>query len=303
MELTFQDEEAVDASTVIVLRDTSSGVEVFLLRRARTSSFMPDVYVYPGGRLDPEDCTPEAAARVRGLTPEEARRRLGEDLLGPTALGLFLAGVRETFEEAGILLARRSDEDHLIDLTSDPDIARRFATHRDRLHAYELSMSAFAEAEDLIFDLGDVHEFSRWITPLFEPRRFDARFFVAIAPEHQRPLHDDAETTDSVWLSPARAVRMYQDGELELAPPTLATLAQLSGFATSAAVVAHAAQHTPAICLPHFTERDSAMTLMLPGDPDYPHDDVRYPGATTPTHDITAMVMDEGRWVLVAHAQ
>jgi len=299
MELTFEDDAAIDASTIIVLRDTEDGPEVFLLRRARKSSFMPNVYVYPGGRLDPEDCTPEAAARVRGLTPDDARRRLGEDLPGLTALGLFLAGIRETFEEAGILLARRRGEDDLIDLTSDPEVARRFAAHRDRLNAYELSMSAFAADEDLIFDLSDVHEFSRWITPFFESKRFDARFFVAIAPEHQRPLHDSKETTDSAWLAPKRAVQMYQDGELELAPPTLATLVQLARFSTSAEIVAHAEQHVPAICLPHFAERDGAMTLMLPGDADYPHDDERYPDATTPVHDITAMVMDDGQWVWV----
>jgi 8-oxo-dGTP pyrophosphatase MutT (NUDIX family) len=120
-----------DAATIMILREADSGFEVFMVKRHSKSGFMANRYVYPGGKVDEADCIDlgglEADQRhVEGLTPAQARARLAEEVEPPVALGLFLAGIRETFEEAGILLARRKGEDSLIDLTSDDQVAERF---------------------------------------------------------------------------------------------------------------------------------------------------------------------------------
>ncbi|MFU8806476.1 MAG: NUDIX hydrolase, partial [Bradymonadaceae bacterium] len=221
---------ALDAATVMVLRQSGTEFEVFMVRRHHKSGFMANAYVYPGGKLDEDDCTSIAASHVLGLDPEQAGARLGDTADPMRALGLFLAGVRETFEEAGILLASRRGEEDYIDLTSDAAIAARFADHRQALHRGELSLCELAAREDLVINLENVGYFAHWITPYFENRRFDTRFFVAIAPPLQRPLHDALETTDSLWITPSRAIDRYRADELFLAPPTLRTLEQLAGF-------------------------------------------------------------------------
>lgn len=281
-----------DASTVIVLRDAVGGPEVFLVRRNRRASFMANAYVYPGGALDPEDQDLALEAHTHGLTPAEAVTRLGEETSPTHAFGLFLAGVRETFEEAGFLLARAHDADHYIDLDTG-----RFEQLRASMRAGDIGLLDLAITESLRYDLSSMHLFARWITPYFETRRFDARFFLVEAPAHQTPVHDAEETVASEWMRPADAIDAYHRQELLLSPPTLATLSQLSHFDTVASAQAFAAGHQPAICLPHFFMGEDQRTILtLPGDPEYPVDDPAYI-QDSPPHDIPRITMDaEGLW-------
>lgn len=255
-----------DAATIMILREADEGFEVFMVERHSKSQFMADRYVYPGGKLDEADCTNVAARHVEGLTPEQARERLAEEVDPSTALGLFLAGIRETFEEAGILLARRAGEQDLIDLTSDEEVAQRFRGYRKQLMDGDVALSEVAERENLVFPLDRLGYFAHWITPVVEPRRYDTRFFLAIAPDSQRPLHDERETTDSVWIRPAQAVEDNQNGEFMLAPPTLRTLQQLAEFDTVEEAFDWALENDPPTILPHMEQRDGKIWLTLPGD-------------------------------------
>ncbi len=255
-----------DAATIIILREAAEGFEVFMVRRHSKSHFMANRYVYPGGKLDAADCSEVAAGHVEGLTPEQARERLAEEVDPSTALGLFLAGIRETFEEAGILLARRAGEDELIDLTSDDEVAETFNQYRKQLMQGDIALSEVAERENLVFPLDRLGYFAHWITPEIEPRRYDTRFFLAIAPQSQRPLHDKRETTDSVWIRPADAVEDNQAGEFMLAPPTLRTLQQLCDFDTVEEAFDWALANDPPTILPVMEQRDGKIWLTLPGD-------------------------------------
>lgn len=279
-----------------------------MVQRHAKSRFMADRFVYPGGKLDAADCTPCAAQRIDGRTPSEIQAAFGEASLRGSAQreeqeyeeylgsGLFLAGIRETFEEAGILLARRKDEPHLIDLTSDPGVARRFQTHRQQLNRGELALSTLAEREDLIFPLDRIAYFAHWITPLNAPKRYDTRFFIALAPEHQRPLHDAMETTDSTWIRPQDAIQANQTGTFQLAPPTIYTLMQLSEFDSARAALDWAIAHRPPTILPHMQQRGDDIFLLLPGDPDYPADQPGYE-MTSPTRGATRMRAENvGQW-------
>lgn len=287
-----------DAATVIIARPAVSGFEVFMVRRSRESSFMPSIHVYPGGALDPQDCEEHVLAHITGMTADEAGRRLGMPDEPMKAVGLFLAGVRESFEEAGFLLAKRAGEEDWIDLTSDPEVAARFEGYRARLNAYEMSMAQLLEEEDLYIPIDKVGYFARWITPFFEKKRFDARFFVTYAPKNQRPLHDDREATQSEWIAPSVALARYVAGEFELAPPTISTLTRLARFGSVMSLERAARTYNPPALLPHFMAVDDAMTLVLPGDSLYPTDDERYAigGVGSPW---TRMVSRDGTWEIV----
>lgn len=282
------------ASTIVVVRDApdgGGGVEVFMVQRHAGSHFLADRFVYPGGRLDAADCTDAAARRVEGRAPADILAAMGPQSLAEAqhipgmaapvppaqiATGLFLAGIRETFEEAGILLARRAAQSHLIDLTSDPDVAARFRDYRRALNHGELALSELAAREDLCFPLDRIAYFAHWITPFTESTRYDTRFFLARAPAHQRPLHDARETSASTWIRPRDAVQANQAGHFQLAPPTLHTLMRLAEFESAHAAFDWARAHRPPTVLPHVTLHDSQALLLLPGDPQFPATDPSY---------------------------
>jgi 8-oxo-dGTP pyrophosphatase MutT (NUDIX family) len=268
-----------DAATVLLLRGDTPA-EVFLVRRTRKAAFMANAMVFPGGRLDDGDADDALAARC-DLSRAEAAARLDLDD-GGRALALLIAGVRETFEEAGVLLARRGDAPLTF---TDPAEAARFDAHRDALNAGETTLTAIAEAEDLTLATADLRYQARWITPPIEKRRFDARFFAVRAPRGQRPLHEGVETTASAWMTPAAAVAGYRAGDLELAPPTLRILDELAVLGSVEAILAHRVA-APAAIQPQPSFVDGALHLLLPGDPDFDP-----PGATP-----NRVVLRDGRW-------
>lgn len=291
------DQELVDAATVMPLRPADDGFEVFMVRRHGDSGFMANRYVYPGGKLDADDCTERVLDHVEGMTPEQARDRLGEDIEPLRALGLFLAGIRETFEEAGLLLARRRGDEEFVDLVSDDETARHFERAREALASGELSISEFADREDLVIPLDRIGYFAHWVTPFVEKRRYDTRFFVVLAPERQEPLHGDRETTDSAWMRPEDVIDENRNGDLKLAPPTLRTLQQLAEFDSAEAALEFAQTHRPPTLLPHMAAIEGEIYLLLPDDPAYPSDDPKYAISEPSADDVTRLrMLDMGHW-------
>ncbi len=269
-----------DAATVLLLRDRAvGGYEVFLVRRTNKASFMASAMVFPGGRLDDAD---GALAERCALTPAEAATRMGMDD-GARALGLLVAGVRETFEEAGVLLACRGGA--MLDLRA-PDEAARFQRHRDALNAGETTLAAIVAAEDLRLAVDRLGFFAHWITPEVEPKRYDTRFLATRAPEGQRPLHEGVETTDSAWMSPAEALAEYAARRIELAPPTLRILSEIAQLPDVAAVLALRAA-IPAPVLPRAQVAGAELQLLLPGDGELD-------GAAGARNRIVAR---DGRWI------
>lgn len=291
------DDRARDAATVMVLREHTEGFQTFMVRRHSGNEFLADRYVYPGGRLDEEDCTADAAEHVENMTPEDARERLDEEIDPYRALGLFLAGVRETFEEVGLLLARRVGEDNFIDLTSEASVAERFGEYREQLQRGDISLSEVAEREDLVFPMQWLGYFAHWITPHIESKRYDTRFFICLAPVNQAPLHDEVETTDGIWVSPQQALDRSRGDDFLLAPPTLRTLQRLQDFETAREALTYARSHIPPTILPHMEMKDDEVLLYLPGDPDFPSDDPRYCRAESVQTEITRLRMiSMGKW-------
>lgn len=214
------------AATVVLLRDAGDGMEVLLMRRNRSAGFVPGAYVFPGGRVDGTDATPDAVARLDGLTAESAADRLGLHDAVPPALAYYLAALREAFEETGILVGTRHDGSAPPTATQDPAVDAL----RDALMQDEISFAeALARMDCRI--AGDAVEYiAHWITPTPEPRRYDTRFFAARVPAETTPMVDPREMSAAMWLGPADALRRCDRGELPMVFPTIKTLERLAGF-------------------------------------------------------------------------
>jgi 8-oxo-dGTP pyrophosphatase MutT (NUDIX family) len=219
------------AATVIIVRDRGEPYEIFMLRRTSRAAFAGGMYVFPGGRVDSDDHLHAYDEWRVGPTEEQ---RPQQEALGAEWRGYWIAGIRETFEEAGLMLAYTQAGD-LLDYHDD-EVHERFHGYRHDVHGNRVSLRELCRREDLKLAVDRIHFFDRWITPLGRPRRFDTRFFVAEAPMGQTGLHDDKETVDSVWISPTEALRRNDAGDFGLMGVTRIQLERLAAFGSMAAL-------------------------------------------------------------------
>lgn len=225
-----------DASTVVLLRDGDDGVEVFLQRRVGQMAFAAGMSVFPGGGVDPSDRT-LPRHRWAGPPVEWWARELGTD--EPTACALVSAAVRETFEECGVLLAGPSAETVVRDTA-------RYAGHRARIEAREVSFTEFLDDADLVVRTDLVRPRCRWITPEGETsRRYDTRFFLAAVPPGQHADDATSEASDAQWSTPASAIADFRTGARMLMPPTWSSLRSLTSHPTTRAAWDSAYDMTP----------------------------------------------------------
>lgn len=245
-----------DAATVIILRDSPMGLEVFLVKRHGLSDVLGGAYVFPGGKLDESDAQLDEAQHLDQAV-SSLHAALAEPELNPqVAKGLYVAALREAFEECGVLFAHGATQSHNTTLAQQLQDGRMFNL-------------ALADA-GLRLQTQSVAPWSRWITPKMpsiSSKRFDTRFFVAALPAHQVARHDNVETTQSVWLSPRAALEQYWKRDIEMAPPQIMTLAHLSRFADVARALQAARSTAPALIQPEPFDEDGERVLTYPGDP------------------------------------
>ena len=254
---------AQPSSTVVLLRDGRAGLEVLLLQRHVNTEFLGGAYVFPGGRLDAADLQLDAPTRL-DLEVAQMQAALAESGQPPeaaalpcSALGLYVAAARETFEECGVLLATGSPTQAQL------NEAARLLQAGQSFHQMLIQLQLRLQTSALL-------PWSRWITPAMpgQPgKRFDTRFFVAPMPPGQTARHDAVETTASVWLTPRQALEDYWHRNFTLAPPQIMTLAQLCTHADLASVL-DAARRTPPCCVhPQPVQDQGEIALCYPGDP------------------------------------
>ncbi|MEU3535169.1 MULTISPECIES: NUDIX hydrolase [Streptomyces] len=248
------------AATVLLLKDTEAGPAVHMLRRRASMAFAGGAYAYPGGGVDPRDDD----TRIRWAGPPRASwaERLGVDEAGAQAI--VCAAVRETYEEAGVLLAGPDPDTVVGDTTGDDWEADRAA-----LVAREQSFAEFLHRRGLVLRSDLLGAWARWITPEFESRRYDTWFFAAVLPEGQRTRNASTEADRTVWIRPAEAAAGYDRGELLMMPPTIAALRELLPYGTAAeALVAAAARDlTPVQATARL--RDGEIVLSWPGHEEF----------------------------------
>jgi 8-oxo-dGTP pyrophosphatase MutT (NUDIX family) len=250
------------AATVTLVRDAADGFEVLMLQRNLRSAFVPGAYVFPGGALDAADGAPQAQALCNSVSDEQASRLLG---MARGGLAYWIAAIRESFEEAGLLFAY--DESRRMLALDDTGVALRFRRHRDALNNGERGLHEILSAESLMLAADQLVYFSHWITPARSARRYDTRFFAALAPPAQVPLHDNQETIDHIWIRPGVALDRHKREEFSMRLPTVRTLEELAAC-DSADSVMRAMRAKSSV--PEIQPRiNSAGIRVLPGEPGY----------------------------------
>lgn len=258
------------AATVVLLRDAPAGLEVFLMKRHGLSDVLGGAYVFPGGKVDAADAELDMAAHLdqpldrlhAGLNEPEIDQR--------TAGAVYVAALREAFEESGVLFAEGQPASGLAD--------RAAALLRQGLDFN----TVLAQLALRLQTLGIV-PWSRWITPVTPSvtnKRFDTRFFVAAVPGGQVASHDNFETTESVWLSPRHALHQYWDRQIELAPPQIMSLAHLSRHAGVESVLAEARARLPPVIQPEPFDHEGSRVICYPGDARHSVREQALPGPT-----------------------
>jgi 8-oxo-dGTP pyrophosphatase MutT (NUDIX family) len=247
--------EPRDAATVVLLRPGEVPPEVYLLRRQTSMAFAAGMCVFPGGGVDQRDFDHSVA--WAGPPPATWAERLGasEEL----ARALVCAAVRETFEESGVLLAGASADEVVADTTGAVWEADRLALERK-----ELSFTEFLDRRGLVLRTDLLGAWSGWCTPVFEPRRFRARFFVAVLPEGQRTRDVSTESSSVTWLGAGRACDQVDSGEMGMLPPTYLTCLEVAQFATPDQVLAAARDRRVEIFTPELEGGGAYATLSAP---------------------------------------
>lgn len=223
------------AATVMIARQSGMEIELYMVRRSSRSAFMPDVFVFPGGRVETQDSGPQALELLAGI--------------GPAPDPAYVhAAARETFEECGLLFTTAPVEPALL------------AAGRARLLAGTQTFREFLNTLGARIDAGGLRYFSRWITPPLETRRFDTHFFVAQAPAGQAARADAFETHDGLWIAPREALARYAAGTFALMYPTIKHLERVSAFGSTDALLAYAANKTIRTVMPDIGT-DLAITI------------------------------------------
>jgi 8-oxo-dGTP pyrophosphatase MutT (NUDIX family) len=258
----------VPAATVMVVRDGEPGLEVLLVRRHANSGVLGGVHVFPGGKLDAADGqVPEAALDRPAADCLQALAEAG--LATEIAIGLHVAALRETFEECGLLVGN----------AHGPDAVQRLRDHT----AAGMAFGDAVQALGLRLPVSCLLPWSRWVTPRVPSvtnKRFDTRFFVALAPPGQEVEHCSFEATEAVWMPPRLGLERFWAGEIDLAPPQIMSLCQLAALASVADVQAAARSRPPVLIAPEPFDVEGQRVICYPGDPAHSCMDRAWAGPT-----------------------
>ena len=282
-----------DAATLLLLKDTAAGPAVFCVERNKKSRFLGGALVFPGGKLDAADADDawrelceESGDLDRGAGADRVALRAGFANDDAHLRALRIAACRETLEEAAILPVNDGA------LTDEAVLALRSRV------AGGADLRAELRALGIELRLARVIPFSRWVTPIAEARRYDARFFVCKAPAGQSGAHDEHETMASFWATPTELLARFSRREVELAPPTHRTVESLARFTTADEIIAWCQRAGAEVSLapicpelkPHTDARGDTLALVLPGDPEHELEESRSPGKSR-------YVLRDGQWL------
>jgi 8-oxo-dGTP pyrophosphatase MutT (NUDIX family) len=249
------------AATVILMREAKKGdFEIFMVKRSSRPPF-GSLYVFPGGKLDPEDSDNDLYPCCEGMDDAAASRQLG---IKDNGLSFWIACIRECFEEVGVLLANPNDS-----IMHDSENLNKM---RRKLNNKEITFKDICMSESLRLRAKNIVPCAHWITPAIEPKRFDTRFFLAKVNSEQLATHDGFELTESFWIKPMDALKKFQNGEMNMILPTINNIEKLAEFSSSTEAFNYfndlGNNAIPAI-LPKFIKRDGQWIGFLPGEEGY----------------------------------
>lgn len=245
-----------DAATVVLVREGTDGVEVFLQRRVAGMAFAGGMTVFPGGGVDPRDS--DVSVAWSGPEPSWWAERFGCST--GLARALVCAAVRETFEESGVLLAGPA-ADRVVGDTS------RYAEARSALVSRDVSLAEFLSEAGLVLRADLLRPWANWVTPEAEPKRYDTRFFLAAMPAGQRADAVTTEASEAYWRTPQQALADWREGRCGLLPPTWVTLTEVAECGGVRAALD--AERGLGKVIPRLVRRDGRWRAVLPGEPGY----------------------------------
>lgn len=250
---------AIPAATILLLRQTAAGIQVFMVVRHHQIDFASGALVFPGGKVDEPDFSEQLLPFLDGAH-EDANMR-----------AIQVSAIREAFEECGVLLARQHGQ--LI----DGDTLAGWQEFRSALNDGSLALLDFLKQHQLTLACDLLLHFAHWITPQMMPKRFDTHFYVAMAPADHLAVHDGYESVDSVWIAPEQAVAEAHNGKRTIIFPTLRNLEKLAEFDSIEAVTTYCAQHSVVPVLPWTEQREEGNFVCIPTDAGYAVTEERIP--------------------------
>jgi len=242
----------VPAATILMLRDSDEGLEVFMVVRHHQIDFASGALVFPGGKISPGDLDVREHAS-------------GGEALDDVQFSMQAGAIREAFEESGILLACEKGHSELISGTRLAELDH----HRDPLNRDEISLKDFLESEGLNLKLDCLHHFAHWITPEMLPRRFDTHFYLAKSPADHLAVHDGHESVDSVWIKPADALTEAEQGKRIIIFPTRSNIAMLGSSHSVDEAIRDANKRKIITILPWTEKREDGVYLCIRTDAGY----------------------------------
>jgi len=237
------------AATIVLLRDSAPGLEVFMVVRHHAIDFASGALVFPGGRVEESDT---ALAANTALVPDG-------DGIEAEAMAFRLAAIRETFEECGVLFARPRGTAGVI---GGETLRAVEQTHRAPLAEGKIDFDAVLTAYGLVPATDLLTHFAHWITPRNQPKRYDTHFFLADAPAEHLAVHDGAEAVDSVWITPRQALADTAAGRFKLVFATQMNLMKLAAYETAAEAIAAARGAEVVTVLPEVTKIEGGRRLL-----------------------------------------
>ena len=285
----------IPSATIILTREHQGELQVYLLRRSKKSEFMGGYYVFPGGMIEDEDLDYRVWEAHSDIGPEEILKKFGGNFSAIKPLAFCVAAIRETMEEAGILLAygEKSIKDELEKiraLSASGKLTQGWFMERAVSLEWTIAFSALSR-------------WSHWITPELMKHRYDTRFFITTMPSGQECRPDLRETSDGLWISAEKGLSGNMKGEIPLSPPTLVTLHDLLKYPTVWALVKEANQHQwGEVIMPRLVPLDKNSVILEPWDPEYNSEKVeidqdRLPGALLPVGEpFSRLWCSKGIW-------
>lgn len=251
---------AVPAATILMLRDSPTGIEVFMVVRHHQIDFASGALVFPGGKADEQDFDEALLPFLRGQAED------------PNMRAIQVCAIREAFEECGILLAYNQSGDMV-----NADELRTVEHYREALNDGSAPLLTFLQAENLTLACDQLVHYAHWITPEMMPKRFDTHFYLAAAPADHLALHDGYESVDSVWLTPTQGMEDAKSGQRTVIFPTLCQLEKLAQYATVEEALTSTSAKPVVPVLPWTEQRDGDNFICIPTDAGYPVSDQKMP--------------------------
>ncbi|NCF34619.1 MAG: NUDIX hydrolase [Proteobacteria bacterium] len=245
--------EPKPAATILLLRDGTANLEVFMVVRHHQIDFASGALVFPGGKADPQDFAEALIPHLRGQEDDSDMR------------AAQVSAIREAFEECGILLARELGSDNIIS-------GERLASlqeFREPMNKGDISLLDFLQQQKLQLACDQLTHFAHWITPPMMPKRFDTHFYLVTAPDDHIALHDGYESVDSVWIEPQAAVNEANSGKRTIIFPTLRNLGKLAAATNVSEAMNNANNSTMVPVLPWTEKRDDGNYLCIPKEAGY----------------------------------